>query len=300
MSVLSAVAAIANDLLDEPHGRTALRLTALFFLVTLRILFIWHPVSLLAAALATLMLLSPRLLESRWTWAGLFAALAWGLVTRWPISENNRYLDAYWVLACGLAVGFPREECERLLAHNGRMLIGLTFTLAATQKALRGEYFDGSFMHGLVLWDERFRTIAATVGGLDTEALATNLQLKSALSLMPSAIESISLVTSERLRIATLFLGYFVLLLEASVGLSFLLPGPRWLTRWRHYFLFLFVLPTYLLAQVSHFGMILMAMGFAQCPVEQRRLRVAYLLVFVFLCFSGFLGSMLTTAATRS
>jgi hypothetical protein len=294
------VTRLATNLLEEPQGRTALRLTAVFLLSTSHILFAWHPVSLLAAALGVMMLVSPRLLESRPAWAAVFAILAWGLVTRWPVTENNRYLDAYWVLACCLAVGFPEDEAERVLARNGRLLIGLTFTLAATQKALRGGYFDGSFMHGLVLWDDRFRSVAKLLGGLDAKDIVTNVQLKSALAFMPSAVESIAVVTSERLRLTTLVLGYFVLLLEASVGLSFLLPGPRWLTRWRHYLLFLFVLPTYLLAQVSHFGLILTVMGFAQCPVERRGLRLAYLLVFVFLCFADMTGPMLLAATGAS
>ncbi|HXC50471.1 MAG TPA: hypothetical protein VN634_06305 [Candidatus Limnocylindrales bacterium] len=292
----SAVTVFVEDLIAEPRGRTALRLTAVFLLATSHVLFAWHPASVFAAALGVMMLLSPRLLESRWTWAGVFAVLVWGLVTRWPVTENNRYLDAYWVLACCLASGLTADECDRVLARNGRLLIGLTFTLAATQKALRGGYFDGSFMHGLVLWDERFRSVASLLGGLDAKDLAINSQLKSALGFMPWAVESVSFVTSERLRLGTFVLGYLVLLLEASVGLSFLLPGPRWLTRWRHYLLFLFVLPTYLLAQVSHFGLILTIMGFAQCPTEQRRLRLAYLLVFVFVCFADMTAPMLIAA----
>jgi hypothetical protein len=289
---------VVADLLAQSQGTLALRMTAIFFLVTMRLLFVWHPLSLVAAVLAVLMLLSPRLLESRWAWGGILAALAWGLIARWPISENNRYLDAYWVLACCLAAGFPALERDRLLAHNGRILIGLTFTLAAAQKALRGEYFDGSFMHGLFLWDDRFRTVAKLAGGLDGQDILANIHLKSAMSLMPSAVESIALVTSDQLRIVALGLGYFVLALEAAVGLSFLLSSPRWFAQLRHGLLFLFVLPTYLLAQVSHFGMILTVMGFAQCPPEWPRLRVLYLLVFVFLCFTDLTGPMLMAAVS--
>jgi len=289
----SAVSAVADDLLAQPHGRTTLRLTALFLLATTRIFFAWHPISLLAAVMAVLMLLSPRVLVSRWAWAVVVAAVGYGLVARWPASENNRFLDFYWLLACCLAVGFPDDEAESLLARHGRLLIGLTFALAATQKALRGEYWDGAFMHGLILWDERFRSVAMTLGGLDAKDLLANTQLKNALTAMPSAVESVTLITSDRLRAVALVLGYFVLTLEAAVGLSFLLPRPRWFARYRHYLLFLFVLPTYLLAQVSHFGIVLAVMGFAQCPAERRRLRLAYVLVFVFLCFADFTGPLL-------
>jgi hypothetical protein len=300
VSAGAALKAIVTDLLDQPHGRTTLRLTAIFFLVCSRVLFAWHPLTMLAGALAVIMLLGPRLLESGVAWAAVFAVLVIGLVATWPVSENNRYLDAYWVLACCLAAGLPVEQRERLLAVNGRLLIGMTFTLAATQKLLRGEYLDGTFMHGLVLWDDRFRTVGKLLGGLEGKDIATNLQLKSALSFMPSLVESVAVVTTDRLRTATLFLGWFVLALETAVGLSFLLPGPRWLTRWRHAFLFLFVLPTYLLAHVSHFGLILAIMGFAQCPAEQRGLKVAYLLVFAFLCFADLTGPALLAMAGQS
>lgn len=300
MSVRSAAASVTRQLLDQPQGETALRLTALFFLASSRVLFNWYPPSVFACAMAVLMLVSPDLLRRRAAWAGMLAVLVAGLVARWPVTENNRYLDAYWVLACCLAVGFPREDAERLLARNGRLLVGMTFTLAATQKALRGGYFDGSFLHGLVLWDERFRTVARLFGGLEPKDILANAQLKTAMSVMPSAVDSIAMITSERLRIGALFVGWFVLWLEASIGLSFLLERPRWLARWRHAFLFLFVLPTYLLAQVSHFGMILAVMGFAQCPPEQRGLRVAYLLVFVFLCFADMTGQLLIASTTGS
>jgi hypothetical protein len=296
VSVLSALSGIADDLLAQPHGRMALRLTALFLLATTRVFFAWHPVSLVAAAMAVLMLLSPRLLASRWAWGAIAGAVAFGLMDRWPASENNRFLDLYWLLACTLAAGLPESEAERLLARHGRLLIGLTFTLAATQKAVRGEYWDGGFMHGLILWDERFRSVAMVVGGLDAKDVVANSQLKNALAAMPSVVESVVLITTERLRVTALLLGYFVLALEAAVGLSFLLPRPRWMTRLRHYLLFLFVLPTYLLAQVSHFGIILAVMGFAQCPVEHRRLRLAYVLVFAYLCFADFTGSLLLDA----
>ena len=48
----------------------------------------------------------------------------------------------YWSLACCLSL-FCRDP-DRLLAWNGRVLIGLTFLFATGWKIMGGEFLDGS------------------------------------------------------------------------------------------------------------------------------------------------------------
>jgi hypothetical protein len=69
--------------------------------------------------------------------------------------------------------------------------------------------------------------------------------------------------------------------INAALAVAFLWPVGRGPSRLRHVLLLIYCTITYAVATVDGFGWLLLAMGAAQCTVEQRRTRIAYVAVFV-------------------
>ncbi|MBW4466601.1 MAG: hypothetical protein KME07_14345 [Pegethrix bostrychoides GSE-TBD4-15B] len=166
------------------------------------------------------------------------------------------------------------------------MLIGLTFLFATTWKILAGEYWDGAFLHYTFLADERVESVATAIGGLAPSALPQNRLLEVLLKQFPQTIGSATLTTSPRLQAFTLAASYWTLLIEGSVAIAFLVNPIRFLSRFRDWFLILFIATTYFLLPVLGFDYILIIMGFAQCHPKHTAIRVTYIVLFAFLQLS--------------
>jgi hypothetical protein len=239
----------------------------------------WLGPSILALAVAGLLM--PRVLRHPALWLALAGLLAWRVIEGWPLADNHAYLLAYWCLAIALAHLAP--DPERVLAWNGRALVGLAFAFATLWKALSPDYLDGRFFRVTLVEDERLERVATTLGGIDRDAL---LERRAFLTRPADAPALARAVPEEHARLRRLALAatWLTLALEAAVAVAFLAPLGRivWL---RHALLLAFCAATYAIAPVVGFGWLLLAMGVAQCGPGARRARLAYLAVFVLLIF---------------
>lgn len=270
-----------DDLLTQPRHLLVLRFTALFLLLYgSSTVFLDIPLRVLCG----LMLLSPSLLTSQSIWM-LICGIAWWVnATDWLWIDNHKILITYWCLVCALAVS--AKDPDGVLAWNGRLLIGLTFLFATAWKMLAGEYWDGAFLHYTFLSDSRVEAAATAIGGLPANVLPQNRSLEALLKQFPQAIGTVELITSSRLQAFTLAASYWTLLIEGSVAVAFLVAPLRWFSRFRDWFLIVFIATTYFLLPVLGFAYILIIMGFAQCHPSHVRTRIAYIALFAFLQLS--------------
>jgi hypothetical protein len=239
----------------------------------------WLRPSLLALAVAGLVL--PGLLRHPALWLALALLCAARVVSGWPLGDNHAYLLAYWCLALGLARLAP--EPQRVLAWNGRWLVGLAFAFATLAKLLSPDYLDGRFFRVTLLEDRRLEGVATALGGAEPE------QLSAWRDVLARHVDGPPLAGGAppepaRLRALALAATGLTVALEAAIAVVFLAPLGRaaWL---RHALLLLFCATTYAIAPVLGFGWLLLAMGAAQCEPEARRTRLAYLAVFALLIF---------------
>lgn len=222
------------------------------------------------------MLLFDVLLPSRLLWLVLSFIIAMVNAHDWAWIDNHKYLITYWCMVCTLAVA--AEDTDGVLAWNGRLLIGLSFTWAALWKLMAGEYFDGSFLEFTFLTDSRVETVARWLGQMSPSTLPTNRLLKEALVRFPGDQISATLTSTPALQRLALGSSYWTLLIEVAVAATFLLPNrlPA-AAKLRDALLMLFIGTTYILLPVIGFALTLTIMGLAQCPRDRPRTRLAYL-----------------------
>lgn len=268
-SIRQATAAI----LAQPRHLVVLRLSLLLLLLhgatgwTLDV-----PLRMICGA----MLLFDVLLPSRLLWLALSLAVALVNAHDWAWIDNHKYLITYWCMVCTLAVA--AEDTDSILAWNGRLLIGLSFSWAVIWKLIAGEYFDGSFLEFTFLTDNRVETVARWFGQMNPSTLPTNRLLREALASFPCETISATLSTTPALQRLALVSSYWTLLIEGAVAVSFLLPDRVPLAaKLRDAFLMLFIGTTYILLPVIGFALTLTVMGFAQCPRDRPRTRLAFL-----------------------
>ena len=269
-----------EDLLSQPRDILTLRLTLL--LLILHGSSTWT-LDMPQRALCGLMLLSRGLLLDRWLWVILAALTMWINALHWAWIDNHKYLISYWCLACAFAVGSASRD--RVLAVNGRWLVGLAFFFAVVWKLLGGEYLNGSFLHFTVLTDARLEVAGAFVGGLGPEVLPQNRLLMSLVTIFPDQTTGVVLQTSPRLELISWLASYWTLFIEGAVGVAFLVHGWRLSNKLKDALLVLFILTTYVLLPVSGFAFLLCVMGFAQCEVEHTKRRIVYLVLFILVQF---------------
>jgi hypothetical protein len=239
----------------------------------------WLRPALLTLAVAGLVL--PGVLRQPALWLALAGLAAWRVVSGWPLADNHAYLLVYWCLAIALAL--RAAEPERVLAWNGRALIGLAFAFAVLAKLLSPDYLDGRFFRVALVEDRRLERFATALGGVDREQVLARRAFVGQHVDGPG-LAGVAPSEPARLRRLALAATWLTLALEGAVALAFLAPLGRsaWL---RHALLLLFCASTYAIAPVVSFGWLLLAMGAAQCAPEASRMRVAYLAVFALLLF---------------
>jgi hypothetical protein len=130
-------------------------------------------------------------------------------------------------------------------------------------------------------------------GGLDGEVIKENFGLMKRLLSSPGAKAAVVLSSSPRLEFIAWVASYWVLLVEGSIAIAFLIPlrMPRVETV-RHLILMLFVCTTYVLAPVDRFPSLFSILGFAYCPTSHKRLRTSYLLIFLVMQFVRFVPAV--------
>ena len=251
-------------LLAQPSYLLILQLTAVLVVLHEIDTFPWSraPERLLAMA----MLFAPRLMRSKGAWITLSSLLVINNLWHWSLLVNHEYLTTYWVLACTLAL--YSSAPEKVLAWNGRLLIGLCFLVATIWKFLGGEYLDGSFLHLTFLLDSRLALGAYLLGGVEGDILQQNRLLFDTMqttgNIAPQALQS-----SPRMAAMSLILSYWTIFIEAIVALSFLLPRPKRFVQLRYGILLLFIFTTYTVIPVLAFGALLLIMGLAQCMQDR-------------------------------
>ncbi|HET6360625.1 MAG TPA: hypothetical protein VFH11_01050 [Gemmatimonadota bacterium] len=266
---------------DFSQATLPLLLTAL--LVVMRPVDVWYLTST-TIALGIVALLFRSALFTPAIWAGIFVLSAARLVAAWPVADNHHYLFAYWTLAVFLAVWAPRPD--RFLARSARWLVAAVFLWATLWKAvLSPDFMDGRFYTVRLLTDERFEATVRLVTDLSQDQIVS---ARSYLTETPGPSSSSTpeiALKSEALSRLAMFLTWATVLLEAAVGLVFLLPWGRWTGRLRHGLLLAFLVAAYPIAPVVGFGWMLAAMGVAQVPVEQKAWRAGYVAMFILLRF---------------
>lgn len=229
-------------------------------------------------ALAVLGLVLPSLSRRPWLWLGLAALTGWRVVSTWPLADNHAYLLAYWCLA--VAIASRETDPQPALAWSGRVLIGLVFTLAVLWKATSPDYLDARFFRVTLVTDERLASFSQLVGGLDAA------ELRERRALLTRHVDGVPLAASTlkpesaRFRAVAWAATLATFAGETLLALAFLWPLGRGPSRIRDPLLIGFCATTYLVAPVSGFGWLLIALGVAQTDPGRFRTRAAYVGVF--------------------
>lgn len=217
-------------------------------------------------------------------WLALTGLATARVASGWPTNDNHAYLLVYWCLAAALAS--IATERDRVLAWNGRVLIGLTFAFATLWKlVLSPDLLSGGFFSVTLVDDPRFASIARLAAGLGEEQLLALREITRA------HVDGVFVPWAgmakvpERLHAVARAMTLATLAIEAAVALTFLVPRP-WTRGVRDFLLLAFCATTYAAAPVAGFGWILLSMGIAQLDPDRHRIRGAYLATSVWILFA--------------
>jgi hypothetical protein len=229
----------------------------------------------LVLGLAAAGLLLSRLARDARLWLALTFLTGLRVVLDWPLADNHSYLLCFWCLALSLAL-FMRSPRESL-ALNGRLMIGLVFTLATVGKLISPDYLDGTFMRVTMVVDARFVGFTRIAAGLSSDQIEELDEFLQQHADGESEVTASAPIQPARFRAVARVATWWTLLIEGAVALSFLWPAGRGLSKWRDAALLTFCCTTYAAATVEGFGWLLIAMGVAQCEPGRTRTRLFYL-----------------------
>lgn len=269
---------LKKDLLEQNKAVLTLQLTALFLLMYEFTSTGTRLSNTITRTVFVLMLLNKPFLLRKEGWLIVSGTLTLFLMQAWSLLDNNHYLILYWLFACTIACSF--KNTEKILAWNGRMLVGLAFAFAVGWKFFNLEYFDGFFFHHILLADSRFNLVTF-LGGLSSEQIAQNTKFIRELWLFtgPNAFGKLHFHPS--IGLIAIVLCYWTLFIESAIVLCFLCTKSKLLSSIRNIPLLIFIVTTYPIAPVPRFAMVLIIMGFAQCNPEEKKAKLAYLLAFI-------------------
>ncbi len=197
----------------------------------------------------------------------------------WYQADNHKYLHGYWCVA--LFCALHTRDPERSAGIAARWLIGLTFLWAVFWKLSSDDYLNGSFFHFSLLIDERFHRVAQGLGGLTERMNELNHAAYRALVNYDSHLSAVGLASGPAIAGVAALMTWWTLILEALIAVAFLWPEEKFISKWRDYFLLLFILTTYLVAPVVGFGWVLAIMGLAQTSNRSALLTLLYIVTFV-------------------
>jgi hypothetical protein len=218
-------------------------------------------------------------------WAAALALLSLAGVRTWYTLDNHQYLFMYWCLAVSLALLVEAEERDRCLARSASLLLGASMLLAAGQKIMSPSYVSGAFFEYTLLCDWRFESIAWAVGRVPLDHLEENRRLVHSLTYGGAVVpgpSTVILLGADQVRLLARAMTWFAVVSESVLAVLFLVPSEN--VRWRvaaSIVLFVFLVTVYPVAPVVGFGWILITMALAQLPPGCRRLRVAFVCLFV-------------------
>lgn len=202
----------------------------------------------------------------------------------WYTLDNHQYLMLYWTIALTCLFIIPKQDHEKTLAINGRLLIGACMALAFIWKAGNANYLDGSFFHFTLMTDSRFENFSHLFGGIEKSDLVSNREMIKDLKsgyLTGVASERSAMMTNQHLILLAHFLTWWTLIIEGLIAVLFFLPERKIILRFRNWALLIFGFTTYSVATVTGFAWQLMILGIAQCRPEQKSFRLGYFLVFL-------------------
>lgn len=241
-------------------------------------------VSALLATMAAIVVVVPTVRRSWWPWAAFALVHSVTYLMQWHLLDNHDALVAYWAVALALAAG--SRDASRTLALQSRLMVGVTFALAAGWKVLSAQFRDGDFFTFALLVDRRFRGVTELIAGVPVEQVQENVEhlIQAAQSWETSS--AVQLVGVEAVGWVAVLLTIGTVLVEAVVAVTMLVPQRRAAQVTRSVALAFFLVATYLIVPVSRFGVLLSAMGVAQAAAS-RRIRLAFALGAVLLFVWG-------------
>lgn len=215
-------------------------------------------------------------------WAGVAGVVGVSTALNWTTADNHKYLLTYWCIAvaCTLSVDSNRI---RVLAANGRWLVGLVMLFGALWKLASPTYRSGSFFEFAFLTDDRFAAFVSSLTSMTKAQLSENA---ARLALLTSGYadginpQSQEMHFEPGVRMLAQFTTWWTVLIEGTCAAAFLLPKWKYSKLLRHGSLLLFALTTYLIVPVAGFGCLLLIMGLAQCEPDDKKTRWAYVGLF--------------------
>lgn len=267
---------VRAELLDGDQVDLVLRLTALLAMANAVKPF---APKIVVALMMGATLFSRTLLRSRGWWLMVTFFVVSTTSMRWYTADNHKWLWGYWLFACAIAAGERGDVARRVLAFNGRWLMGLCMLAATIWKIVGWQYFDGSFFVYTLHFDSRFAIVTQQLG----QPGHAYQDARQAFGRVASSLQPQSVTHTQAMLAFALFACYWTIFIEALWSLAFCSTRPRWLHDKRDLVALVFIATTYFLAPVHGFGSLLVVMGLAQCPVDKWRTRLGYLAALVML-----------------
>ena len=230
--------------------------------------------------LAVAAVVDRRLVQMAGYWLAVLAVYVVGVAPSVLEIDNHEFLLAYWLLA--LALSRRLDDPAAGLATSARLLVGAAFAFAVLWKAASPEYLRGDAFHGYLLLDPRFAGLSAAVSDLTLADGERARAVAQALQTVGDEALRVAVPDGPGVRRLAAVMTGWTLGIEAVVAACFLAPPEGRVGRARHVALLVFLFTTYVLAPVLGFGWLLVTLGLAQTPLEQRPgLGVAYGAAFV-------------------
>lgn len=256
-------------------------LDAVTILTAFCLLFISIELRVLAGLIVLTAIFFRNLRRSPWFW--LVVAVGWWpqLILRWEHHEDHCYLINYWCIALGLSL--LGRNSYRILKTNARLLIGLTFAFGCFWKITSPDFMDNSVSTHVLLFDWRFNAGITAPLGLVPDQVANEQAVSALYSQLDAGMPQKTQVGFKpALGWLAQAMTWWTIAIEATVAILFLLPGTTIARRFKDASLMTFAFTTYLFVPVVAFGCLFCAMGAAQCEHQQRRTRIAYMLLALF------------------
>jgi len=237
-----------------------------------------------AQLLAIVFVLHPRAAASPLFWYLLALLGSFAIIEHWQPVDNHKYLLVYWLWGLVAAAFFSRDDDRDLiLRRTARFMICFIMLGAVVQKTISGSYLDATMFEVILLTDPRFEGLLAVLG-IDRHDLALSQALYNDLRAPVPVIAGGEAImpADERLKAMAVAFTWLDYVIQAVVGVLFLLPGER-IERFAHLSLVVFILFIYFIAPVLGFGWLIAILGIALAHGRFPRLTLGYLASFIVL-----------------